>query len=342
MRMTGAFAPFRLAMRDRALILTYHRFSAASALAATPARAFREQLDYLSARYRIVPLSAMARALASGESLTQASVAITIDDGYSDAYEIAFPILRRYNAPATLFVVTDFLDRKTWLWTDKLRFLTSRTDKRNLETTIAGRTLRAQLSDASARLDAADRVNSLLKALPDESKDEAIDRLSRELSVTLPAAPPAEFAPVTWDQAREMDSSGVEIGSHTITHPILTRVSDDRLATELVESRARLEAALNHGVDLFCYPNGDYDSKVRDEVARAGYACAVTTEAGFNDKRSDPLSLKRIHTACDLAHFIQATSGFEQVKNRLRPARKPSQASAQPLERLSSPLTDGR
>ena len=81
---------------------------------------------------------------------------------------------------------------------------------------------------------------------------------------------------------------------------------------------ARLEAELGHTVKLFCYPNGDYDARVRRAVEEAGYACAVTVESGLNDSLSDILALKRVHTEQDLARFAQSTSGFEQVKNRFR------------------------
>ncbi|HVF90759.1 MAG TPA: polysaccharide deacetylase family protein, partial [Blastocatellia bacterium] len=285
MRMTGAFAPFRRANRDKALIITYHRFSERDAEAATSARAFSEQLEYLRAHYTIMPLSEMARAMSEGSPLPRASVAITIDDGYRDAREIAFPLLRKYGAPATLFVVTDFVDGRTWLWTDKSRFLTFNAPSGAFEVTVAGRALTLKLNGRASRFLAADRVNSALKALPDDAKQEAIDLVAGQLGVEPPASPPEEFAPITWDEAREMDGAGVEIGSHTVTHPILTRVAGDRLSFELRQSRARLEAMLGRQVGLFCYPNGDFNSDVRAEVERAGYLAAVTTEAGLNAAR---------------------------------------------------------
>ena len=125
MRVTGVFAPFRMANRDKALILTYHRFSHSGHCNTTSARALEEQLDYLTTHYQIVPLSVINSYLTRGEELPAGVVSIAIDDGYRDAYEIAFPILRKYKVPATLFIVTDFVDRRIWLWTDKLRFLTS-------------------------------------------------------------------------------------------------------------------------------------------------------------------------------------------------------------------------
>ncbi|HWP45392.1 MAG TPA: polysaccharide deacetylase family protein, partial [Blastocatellia bacterium] len=233
MRISGAFAAFRLANRSKALILTYHRFSRRESDFATSARAFAEQLDYLRSRYRIVPLSELADRLAADERLPGALAAITIDDGYSDAYEIAFPLLRRYGAPATLFIVTGFVDRKAWLWTDKLRFITSRTNQKRIEIDLCDRPLHIELNGEASRLRAADRINSALKTMPEEEREEAIARIARSLSVVLPRTPPPEFAPVSWEQVREMDACRVEIGSHTETHPILTRVSRSRLRREL-------------------------------------------------------------------------------------------------------------
>lgn len=353
MRMTGAFAPFRRANRDKALILTYHRFSERASEAATSARAFSEQLEYLRAHYTILPLSTMARSLAEGSPLPRACAAITIDDGYRDAREIAFPLLRKYEAPATLFVVTDFLDRKTWLWTDKLRFLTFNAPAGSREVALPNRTLPIELNGRASRLLAADRVNSALKALPEDAKQEAIDLVAEQFGIELPPGPPEEFGPISWDEAREMDGAGVEIGSHTVTHPILTHVEGERLSFELKQSRARLEETLGREVNLFCYPNGDCDSSVRAEVARSGYLAAVTTEEGLNETRlsgsrlneagADLFALKRIHTAEDLTHFIQSTSGFEQVKNRLRGgSSRLSRAEASGLERMMNSQAKAR
>src|SRR5689334_14244829 len=151
MRASGLFASFRRANQHRILILTYHRFGEQPMRGVTHAAAFAEQLEYLRAHYTIVPLSAVGRHLLDGEPLPTAAVAITIDDGYLDAYEIAFPLLRRYRAPATLFAATDFVDGNGWIWTDKLRYI------------------KARLNGSPIRLDA-ERTNEDLKHLPDEEK----------------------------------------------------------------------------------------------------------------------------------------------------------------------------
>ena len=314
----GAFAPFRAANRGRVLILTYHRFSRGPDPLATPAAAFDAHLRYLKARYALVPLSRVAAHYAGGEELPPRAACVTIDDGFADAYEVALPLLRRHGVPATLFVITDFLDGRAWMWTDKLRYVALTTASARLAAEVGGRPFDLRLAGRASRLAAAGRLNAELKRLAADAREEVIRRVADVHGITLPPRPPAEFGPITWEQARELDASRVEIGSHTVSHPILTGADDAQLASELRDSRARLEAELRRPVRLFCYPNGSFDERVRRETEQAGYTCAVTTLHGLNERRADPLTLHRISAEHDLPHFVQSTSGFEQLKNRLR------------------------
>jgi peptidoglycan/xylan/chitin deacetylase (PgdA/CDA1 family) len=314
LRITGAFAPFRWAHRRQALIVTYHRLSEREGGARISARAFAEQTRYLAAHYTLVPLSQLADCLRRRE-IPQRMAAITIDDGYRDAYEIAFPILRKHRAPATIFVVAKFVDGTTWLWTDKTRYLTAQAAPQSLkvhisEIGIGGRTLRLELKGDASRAAAAESINAALKPLSEEARGAIIERLAFDLKAPLPERPPAEYSAINWGQAREMADARVEIGSHTLTHPILTGLSDERLREEVGQSRDRIQTALGRKVETFCYPNGDYDPRTRREVARAGYQLAVTTEVGLNDERDDPLALRRIHGEYDLPRFVKNTSGF--------------------------------
>ena len=335
--MSGAFELLRLTHRRHALILTYHRFSSgdesgragAQAGRKTSAVNFAEQLEYLTKRYKIVPLSQIAESIICREQSPPGLAAITIDDGYRDAYEIAYPLLRRANAPATLFVPSDFIDRRVWIWTDKTRFLTGQAVSQQFTMDLGGRRLRVELNGAASRQDASERINSTLKQLPEEIKEEAIERFASAVGVVLPEKPPDEFSPITWAEAREMQASGIEIGSHTLTHPILTGIGDERLRRELQESRSRLEEVLGRRIEQFCYPNGDHDERAQREVARAGYRIAVTCVSGLNKKGDDPLRLRRIHTEPDLTRFAQSASGFEELKSK---ARRMAAVSGRDLE----------
>jgi peptidoglycan/xylan/chitin deacetylase (PgdA/CDA1 family) len=312
LQIAGAFAPFRWAHRHQALIVTYHRFSEREGGAWISARAFAEQVKYLAAHYTLVPLSRLASCLRDRE-LPPRLAAITIDDGYRDAYEIAFPILREHCAPATVFVVTEFVEGTAWLWTDKARYLTESASARPFEIGIGGRNLRLELNGASSRAVAAALINAALKPLSEEVREAMIERLAFELGVKPPARPPAEYGAINWRQAREMADAGIEIGSHTLTHPILTGLGDARLREEVAQSRDRIQNALGRKVETFCYPNGDYDLRTQREVARAGYGLAVTTDVGLNNGRNDPLALRRIHGEYDLARFVKNTSGFART-----------------------------
>src|SRR5262245_4281322 len=146
----GAFAPFRWASRGQALILTYHRFSELEGEVPISARAFAEQTQYLKAHYTLVPLSRLAECLRKRE-VPPRLAAIMIDDGYRDAYEIAFPILREHRAPATVFVVTEFVEGTTWLWTDKPRYLMTLAEPRSFDFEIGGEKLGLELNGDASR-----------------------------------------------------------------------------------------------------------------------------------------------------------------------------------------------
>src|SRR5262249_40156770 len=192
-------------------------------------------------------------------------------DGSRRAYEIAFAISRKHRAPATVFVVTEFVEGTAWLWTDKPRYLMALAAPQVFEVQVGGRKLILKLTDEDSRATAALAVNAALKSLPEEARDAVIESLALGLGVPLPRRPPAEYGAINWRQAREMSDAGMEIGSHTLTHPILTGLSDERLREEVVQSRDRIQSAIGRKVETFCYPNGDYDLRAQCEVARAGY-----------------------------------------------------------------------
>ena len=97
-----------------------------------------------------------------------------------------------------------------------------------------------------------------------------------------------------WDTLREISKNGVRIGSHTLSHPQLTLLSDDTLRAELRDSKRTIEEQLGQAIDDFCYPYGDHNDRVRDMVRQAGYRSAVTTQRGHIETGFDPHALRRI------------------------------------------------
>ena len=312
----GGFRPFHVLVRNRILILMYHRFSDEERNSTVSSDQFRQHLQYLKKHANPISLEDAVDALESEVRLPANPVVITIDDAYRDAYEIALPLLDEYKVKATLFAVTDFVDGRCWIWTDRLRFVLRQAGLRSARTitTSAGD---FHFAGHDSFLDA-DRANGRLKKLPNDLKDEVIDEIARILDVDIPETPTPDYAPISWDQIEEMDSTNVRIESHTVTHPILTQVEPGQLDRELHDSKARLETMLGRSVRYFCYPNGDVNPSVADAVRRAGYEAALTTEFGFNRGPIDPFLVRRIYAPASLEDFAQCTSGFESFKQMAR------------------------
>jgi peptidoglycan/xylan/chitin deacetylase (PgdA/CDA1 family) len=314
----GGFTPFHFLNRREVLILTYHRFSKQPDLLTIAESEFEDHLVYLKNNCNIISLAEAVRLFETGEEPAANTVVITIDDGYRDAYEIAFPVLKKHGMPATLFVITDFIDGKIWLWTDLMRFALLNTDKTSIDITFGELgNVSGELQDKDSRIRLAGALNDRLKLLPDDEKNAKIDEIAGGLNVVLDSSPPAEYGPVTWDQAREMERDGIQIECHTVTHPIMTNIDDVRLENELSDSKRVISERIGKDVNHFCYPNGSFDKRVRDAVAAAGFKSAVTTKYGFCDRSDDQFSLRRMDGQPSIVQFAQSVSGFESFREKI-------------------------
>ncbi len=267
----------------------YHRFPNRGA-------GLRAQCEHIRRHYHPVSLTEVADSLRGGAPLPANALAVTVDDGYRDFVTDAHPVFRAYDIPATVFVVTDFLDGRQWLWQDIVGFALTRTRKR----TVA--------IDHGAFCER-------LKEVPVAARERAIAELLRDLEVDLPERPPEEYAPMTWDDARRLAADGVEIGVHTKTHPILSQVADrERLREEIVTPRERIEEEVGRPALHFCYPNGrrqDFTTDAVDLVQAAGFRTAVTTERGINYPGAPPLLLRRlgVHPDDPTPYFVELLAG---------------------------------
>ena len=314
---TGAFAPFHLLNRSKVLILTYHRFSREAHPQTISAAEFSAHLEYLEKHNRVLPLAEVVENLQNGKALPPNTAVITIDDGYSDAYEIAFPILKKRNMPATVYGVTDFIDGKCWLWTDLMRFVLTRTKAEKIDVEFENERIEGVLKGNEQKSEIAGRINSFLKKMPNDEKTKKIAEIAVSLGVEIPGTPTEEYSAINWQNAQEMDAANVRIESHTVRHPILTNIAADELEFELKTSKSRLEEMLGRKAENFCYPNGTFNETVKTAVKNAGYRSAVSTRYGFNDGQENFYSLRRIDAPAGIANFAQSVSGFEAFRLRL-------------------------
>lgn len=314
----GGFAPFHWANRGSLCVLMYHRFSRNAETDKISADEFTAHLEYLRKHARVLSLSETIETLKNDDSLPSNAAVITIDDGYSDSFDIAFPLLRKFQMPATVYAVTDFLDGKCWLWTDLMRFVLAETAVENVRIEFADDDkIETKLNGIQSRLETANRINALLKKMPNDVKELKINEIAQTLKIEIPATPTSDFAAVSWGQARQMDAGNVQIESHTVTHPILTNIAQNELDDELRTSKKRLEEKLNKEIKHFCYPNGNLNETVRKSVEKAGYESAVTTAYGFVEKGATRFLLNRIDAPPKIESFAQSASGFDSIRRKI-------------------------
>jgi peptidoglycan/xylan/chitin deacetylase (PgdA/CDA1 family) len=310
----GMFDLARLASAKMARILMYHNFCADDE--ALPDHVslsvLHRQLEYLNRYFRVIPLSQLLSQLRSGRPFDSHTVALTIDDGRRNCYEYLFPLLRRYRMPATFFVVSSFIRGEEWIWTDKVLWLAERRKRPGFL--------------APERIDA---FFGMLNSLRPEVRDAHIEALALSMGLRVPATPPPHYAPCSWSELRKMVDSGlVEIGSHTVSHPILSTLSDEECWQELTISRAQLEEGLGGNVRAFCFPNGkpcDFRSNHVKQIKEAGYTSAVVTRYGMVDEEADPYDLPRIGISgrVDPLIFSKYLDGAEYYQARLRESLAP-------------------
>jgi peptidoglycan/xylan/chitin deacetylase (PgdA/CDA1 family) len=305
----GGLGLVRRKNRHAARILMYHRFSDPASL--------ETQCVHLKEHYAPISLLELSEHLQSGRAFPPNSVAITVDDGYRDFLKMAFPIFSKYGIPVTVFLVTDFLDRKAWLWQDVIKYAFEHTAHTRVEIEIEkGRRLFLPLDSPVYRLQAARSGIENAKKLANCNRLFYVDNLTEQLQVKLPQETPEHYQPLQWDEVRGLARSGVEFGAHTRTHPILSKMSDTReLRDEIVGSKKRIEEELSLPVFHFCYPNGGADD-INDAavavVRDANFRTAVTTEGGLNLESSNRLLLRRIGVEPDFPelYFHQCVAGF--------------------------------
>ena len=290
---SGALAAARWLKRGRLRILMYHRFH--------ERRDIERQCRHIRAHYTPVSLTQAAQWLESGGWPSNALV-VTVDDGYRDFYQVAYPVFREFGIPATVYLVTDFLDGREWLWLDRVRWMFLNSPK--------------VLGTREQRLRAALEVNEKVKRLSNQERLAWLSALPGEMGVEPPQACPEQYAPMTWEQAREAAAHGMNFGAHTCSHPILSMLASEReLTAEIAGSKLRMEEQLDKPVEHFCYPNGslrDFTEAAVEVVRAASFRTATTTVPGMVMPAADAFRLNRIgvNPAYDDPYFAECVAGL--------------------------------
>ncbi|TRY30820.1 polysaccharide deacetylase family protein [Aliiglaciecola sp. M165] len=279
----------RLLTGNKLSILIYHQVLAEF----DPLRPYEvtaEQFDWqmklLAEHFTPISLSEAKQALETN-SVPERAVCVTFDDGYLNNLTVAQPILAKYKVPATVYVATGFSQGQS-MWNDRVMHLFSdiTTQTLMLEGT------RTELGDWAQRRDLAQKQLMRLKYLPIEERLVAVQALYDENELAAPE--PVMMNP---EQIKQLSQLNIEIGAHTVNHPILKVLSAEQQQHEINESKSQLEAWTDKPVKHFAYPNGAYGKDLTDEtvnlVKKAGYETAVVTDWGTCAHGDDLLKLKR-------------------------------------------------
>jgi peptidoglycan/xylan/chitin deacetylase (PgdA/CDA1 family) len=302
----GVLLGARALQRAGCVILTYHGVLADAGGRDflnhnfVPAQIFERHLKYICQYYRPMPLRDLVSYYERGDVPPPRSLALTFDDGFANNYTVAFPLLKRYGVPFTIFLTTGLIDSPgAQLWTERLKRAIYLCSADMVTLPVGGREVRHSLSSPAHREEATRQMSLLLKSLPVGERDAALDAIESVCGrPALTAAERERYDFLTWAQVREMMAAGVEFGSHTVQHPMLSTLDVGSLHAEVVESKRHIESSLGVPCETFAYPNGssaDYGEREKQALRAAGYRCALSLRGNLNGRRPDLFALDRIN-----------------------------------------------
>lgn len=272
---------------------------------------FEKQMAFLSRKYNLISLERMTGYLNKKKSPPLKSMAITFDDGWKDNYLYAYPILKKYNVPATIFLTTDFIDSDNTFWFNDINMILA---KKNMTPQGLSGILKKVLSDdeygssfqylESGRIESvpvdSDKVIDVLKKFDPDTIMRIITELKKETGDLLKRTG-VKRQMLSWEDVVEMQKGGIKFGSHGCSHRMLPGLGEEEIKRELTESKKIMEEKLGEEVEFFTYPNGDYNDRIRNMVKDCGYIGALTTgDKAGQEAGADIYSLKRINVHEDI------------------------------------------
>lgn len=284
-----------LSLKNSFSVLNYHRILPNDAqhadLALTP-ETFEQQLIWLKRHFTIVSLP-QALLLANTKQLPANTVVITVDDGFYDCYQFAFPLLLKHQLTATFFITTSGIECGS-IWEDQIMTALLYAKPEKQQVSILGQTF--CITDKMSKLLAVQQITELVKYQTTDDRKALINDLKEQTS--FPKHPVRNHMFITAEQIQHMHKQGMTIGAHTMHHPILTLEKDDIAWQEIQQSKVFLEHIINEPIEFFAYPNGkagiDFNQSHVKMVESAGFSAAFCTDWGVaNIQQDSQFMLKR-------------------------------------------------
>jgi peptidoglycan/xylan/chitin deacetylase (PgdA/CDA1 family) len=295
----GALAP------ASAVILMYHsvqhdpqKFADSIGLGiAHAASDFDRQMAFVAKHCNPVGLDDILSFLQGSKKLPSRAVAVTFDDGFADNLEVAAPILARYGIPAAFYLTAGLIGTHNAPWYCRLRFSFSRTQKEAWAERTSGRTY--ILDSAQARSEALQAAFDNCAPLVGQEQERSVAGTESDLDACLSTDTNGTPFMMNWDQARQLIQQGHIVGSHTMTHPNMAHVRNERaMHDELANSKKRIEDGIGSTIEHFSYPHPALSPQWSEATVamtrQTGYLSAVTTTPGPVRANGNPLLLTRM------------------------------------------------
>jgi peptidoglycan/xylan/chitin deacetylase (PgdA/CDA1 family) len=273
---------------------------------------FEQQIAYLNEHFQVLPL---ADAFVQVKKKNSKPIAvITFDDGFYSNYSLAFPVLKKYNIPATIFLTTSMIDSNKTIWFCELVQMLSLTTKKN----FIWNTIEFDLSNSDKKQLASRRLQQLLKVKSQASLTASLSEISQllECKSVINYQEDSAFYMLTQHAVNEMLASKIiEFGAHSHNHIILTKEKIELAENEIINSIKQVEKITQKDCRYFAYPNGrstDFNEQHIKILRQYNIEYSATTKSGLTSPDEDKLALKRIfiHTETQLSTFKLQVHGY--------------------------------
>lgn len=274
-------------LTDRAAVLCFHGVGAGRLdpevhESLLPVRGFRQILRVLKRSFRVISLAELVETLEAGRNPPAKSVVITFDDGCRSAVDVAAPELDALKLPWSVFLPAMLIETGRWQWVDDARVICQASGRSELSFHVGSENVRLDLRTAETRLKAVQTIHQRCRYLPEAERAPILEEIyglfSEDELQSLRSRFPV-FAPMTWEQARHLRASGVEVGNHSTNHLALAVQTPQRIRYEVLASEELFKQHIGPPSPHFSYPYGSrasYSEETAAVLRQAGYRCALT------------------------------------------------------------------
>jgi peptidoglycan/xylan/chitin deacetylase (PgdA/CDA1 family) len=259
---------------------------------------FREEVAYLKRNFHILSMDELCDIVHAGSPLKKPSLIITFDDGYLDNYTLAYPVLRELGVPAIIYLTTGLIGTNGRTWPDQIEHALLKTMKESFDFPEIFHDGKVHIGTENEKAKINTRIAQALKQIPDSKRKELLRKLFRTLDVSEIQENDDARMMLNWDEITEMAKNGITCGSHSHTHPILSKMPLAEAKDDILKSKKILEEKLKSPIRHFAFPNGrpeDFSEELKAYCRAIGFETIASVTYGVNSASADNLmSLKRI------------------------------------------------